>query len=382
MRRKTGKRRLLLLSGYDANSHRYWREALVDYLGHNAAEWEVTTLSLSPRFFHWRMRGNAMIWAESHRETLEQSFDLLLATSMVDLATLRGLVPSLCLCPNLLYFHENQFEYPLSAEMGKAQKGGSADSVAAMMVQLYSALAADRLLFNSDFNRRSFISGVSTLLAKLPDQVPSNIDKKLAEKAQVLPVPLLRKERGEAGDHGGEDSASAAFEILWNHRWEYDKGPDNLLLCLQALPPQSPVKFHVVGQSFRKKPACFDDIYQLLSERGWLGEWGYVECPQAYQRLLVQSDCVLSTSLHDFQGLSVLEAVERGCIPVVPDRLAYPEFIPAQFRYGGDDQVSEARQAAELIVALLKQRPSAPDLTRLYWDSLGSRYLNLLECAV
>ena len=61
-------------------------------------------------------RGNPLSWAVSERAELERDYDLVVATSMVDLATLKGLVPSLANTPSVVYFHENQFAYPLSAE--------------------------------------------------------------------------------------------------------------------------------------------------------------------------------------------------------------------------------------------------------------------------
>lgn len=40
------------------------------------------------------------------------------------------------------------------------------------MVQLYDALVADRLAFNSAFNRSTFLSGDEDLLKAMPDAVP------------------------------------------------------------------------------------------------------------------------------------------------------------------------------------------------------------------
>ncbi|MCZ6829899.1 MAG: DUF3524 domain-containing protein, partial [Gammaproteobacteria bacterium] len=100
--------RVLLLSAYDADSHRHWRDCLSQGIG----EWHWQTLALPARHFSWRIRGNPLYWSVAERQLLEQGYDLILATSMVDLATLRGLVPSLALVPAVLYFHENQFAFP------------------------------------------------------------------------------------------------------------------------------------------------------------------------------------------------------------------------------------------------------------------------------
>ncbi len=90
--------RVLLLSAYAAGSHVHWRERLTAML----PDWQLTVLELPPRHFNWRIRGNPLYWSMAERETLEAGYDLVLATSMVDLATLRGLVPALAPVPTAL----------------------------------------------------------------------------------------------------------------------------------------------------------------------------------------------------------------------------------------------------------------------------------------
>jgi hypothetical protein len=85
----------------------------------------------------------------------------------VDLAALSGIVPALAPLPTLLYFHENQFDYRLS-ESAHA-------SIEPEIVNLYSALATQQLVFNSDDNRRTFLSGARALLRKIPDAVPGGM---------------------------------------------------------------------------------------------------------------------------------------------------------------------------------------------------------------
>jgi glycosyltransferase involved in cell wall biosynthesis len=349
--------RVLLLSAYDAHSHRRWREGLVAAF----PEWEWTLLTLPPRNFAWRIRGNSLSWACGERALLEQCYDLLVTTSMTDLATLRGLVPALTRLPTLVYCHENQFAYP--------EGGQQPARVEPMMVNLYSLLAADQVIFNSGWNRDSCLDGVRVLLDKMPDAVPPGVVAHIVAKSRVLPVPLETDWfTTDAGTGGGEP-----LTIVWNHRWEYDKGPERLFAALLHL-QQAGMDFrvHVIGQQFRRQPAVFAAMHARLG--AYIGTWGMVEDVVDYRRLLQQSGIVLSTALHEFQGLAVQEAVASGCIPLVPDRLAYVEYFAAPYRY--PSYINDPEREGEAIAARILQwyggegghgLPPLPDLSGLSW---------------
>ena len=357
--------RILLLSAYDAHSHRRWRHGLVAAFPDH--DW--TVLTLPPRNFSWRIRGNSLSWAFAVREVLEQSCDLLIATSMTDLSALKGMVPSLAAVPSLLYCHENQFAYPA--------RPAARDCHEPKMVSLYAALAADRVLFNSEYNRQSFLQGVQAFLDRMPDAVPPGVVDHLAGNSSTLPVPLETDwfaERDTAFRRGGP------FTIVWNHRWEYDKAPERLFGALQQLQHAgADFRVHVIGQQFRRQPAVFAEMYPKLQD--YIGEWGMVESVSGYRRLLQQSHVALSTALHEFQGLALLEATACGCIPLAPDRLAYPEFLPAVFRYPSfpDDPVRESDAIATCLLALYASHqcdelPRPPDVSGLSWARLRQDY--------
>lgn len=356
--------KILLLSAYDAASHQYWHRGLREHL----PEHQWTLLTLPPRHFKWRMRGNPLSWAFTQRAVLERDYDCVLATSMVDLATLRGLVPALASKPNLLYFHENQFSYPSS----KSQHG----NLEVQLVSVYSALCADALVFNSIYNRDTFLAGVAKLCKRLPDGIPPGICEDLALKSQVLPVPLYPTDKPPP-----RNSNDGALQVVWNHRWEYDKGPDLLAEAITNLPAALDLQFHIVGQQFRQEPEAFGRIYRLLNERGWLGEWGFMASVEDYRALLKRAHIVVSTALHDFQGLAVLEAVAAGCLPLVPDRLAYPQWFPPWCRYGKDPE--EAQALAEQLhhwhqLWRTSQLPLAPSVRAWSWPELLDPYRKLL----
>lgn len=367
--------KILLLSAYDAASHQRWRQQLQAHL----PQYQWTQLSLPPRYFNWRLRGNSLSWAFGQREILQADYDLLIATSMVDLSALRGFVPKLAQLPTLVYFHENQFAYPVNDQQF--------NSVEPQMLSFYTALCGDALVFNSSFNRQSFFAGLSRLLVKLPDQVPKGLVEVLQARARVLPVPVeLHKAEIQIRNN-------SLLTLVWNHRWEYDKGPDRLLAMLQrffALCPSTPtqpsIRLHLLGQRFRQQPPAFDQIKHLLTEQGALGTWGYVEDQYQYQQLLQESHLVLSTALHDFQGLAVMDGVAAGAIPLVPARQAYPEWFAPEFCYPGypDNPEQEAEAMAQALYRywLAFQSgdlPQAPSLEHLSWSRLLPEYQALIH---
>ncbi|UYG01576.1 DUF3524 domain-containing protein [Halomonas sp. GD1P12] len=348
--------RVLLLSAYEAVSHRYWADQLTARL--DDIEW--VRLSLTPRHFAWRIRGNPLSWWLREHATLSQAFDVVLATSMVDLATLIGLFPHLGQARKIVYFHENQFAYPSSS----AQR----PPVEAMMVNLYSALAADEVAFNTAFNRDSFIDGAKAFLKKMPDKLPVAAPlEALRRRARVLPVPLEARPCKVA-------SGSSINRIIWNHRWEYDKNPQDFFEVLFQL-SQAGVSFElaVVGQRFRDAPAVFDEARERLGAH--IHCWGPLEYQQ-YQALLDEGGIVVSTAWHEFQGLAIMEAAQRGARPLVPARLCFPELYPAAFCYDGTRDGLFERLKGWLEVP--ESRPPTLDLQTFEWPQWQARYRELI----
>lgn len=364
----------LLLSAYDAGSHRYWRKGLEKYL----SEYDWTVIALPARFFSWRIRGNPISFLAQYSAELSADYDFIIATSMVDLATLKGITPSLASVPSLIYFHENQFEYPKT-------KNQTA-SIEPQMVNLYSAMSADTLIFNSEFNRDSFFAGVDQLMTKLPDYTVTRLSKQFAAKSSVIPVPV-NDDWFEVVRLNNRKIASAInkdvpIKIVWNHRWEYDKGPGRLLGFISELQARDVVfELNIVGEAFRQVPAEFNEIERRFGEN--IKTFGYVRDAQAYKALLAQCDIVLSTAIHEFQGISVMEAVSAGCLPLVPDRLSYQALIPEQYRYRSNinspelESVSAVDRLFEIISA-----PSTTirsDFQRYGWTILVESYSTAIK---
>jgi glycosyltransferase involved in cell wall biosynthesis len=167
-----------------------------------------------------------------------------------------------------------------------------------------------------------------------------------------------------------------ALRLLWSARFEHDKGGEGLYLLLEALEQQGcNYQLAVTGQQFRDSPPVFARIEEQFAGR--LVHFGFVPRPQEYAALLHEADIVVSTALHEFQGLAVMQAVAAGCLPLVPDRLAYRETYADVFRYPScpDEPAREAEGAAQLLLRMSRERPAAPDLTAFGVGALRARYL-------
>ena len=373
--------RILLLSAYDAQSHKYWRDGLVAQF----PECDWTQLVLPGHHFSWRIRSNSLQWALSERVTLDRPYDLIVATSMVDLASLKGFVPNLAHIPSILYFHENQFIYPPSQFKKKHYLDPK-------LVTLYAALAANKLVFNSLYNQQTFIIGVRELLKQLPEKLPVDVAQLFEEKSSVLPVPLQPLNVADYKDYKGDTGLAlwpkregeSCLRLVWAARWEYDKGPHLLLAILRQLSQRGvDFKLCLLGQVFRKQPIEFETIKAEFSAH--LVQFGFTESRQQYLSWLAGGDIILSTALHEFQGLAVQEAVQLGCIPALPNRLVYPQIFGVNFLYAStpDTHEIEAIAAADLIqelaIKLTHGETAMAFVEHLTWSTMKAKYQHLLN---
>ncbi len=345
-------RRFWLLSAYRADSHARWADELVRDHGH--VRWH--RFELPGRHFAWRIRGNPLSWLDALDGPQP---DAIVATSMVDLATLRGLHPRLAHIPVLLYFHENQFAYPRSDRQ--------TTSVEAQMVQVYAALCADRVRFNSTYNRDTFLDGVRTLLGRMPDGVPGSVVERIEGRCAVLPVPIRPIRPAAQRDPS---------LIVWNHRWEYDKDPDLFAAAMIELDRRGAgFRLALLGPRGRRSVPALERLRARLGDRIEIDG-----CPPRpeYEAVLARAGIVVSTAKHEFQGLAVIEAVSAGCIPLVPDGLCYREQFPRAFRYAPGSTIDLADRLARWLDEG-SPRPTPPAVTAWTGAALGEAWARALE---
>ncbi len=314
-------KQILFIEPYDGGSHRAFREGWIERSRH-----QFKSFTLPARFWKWRMRGAAVWFADLLNEQTAEPVDLIFATGFLNVADLRGMLkPPLDRVPILLYMHENQMTYPLSPDEEFDFHFG--------FTNIISCLAADRVVFNSEFHRQLFLDNLSTYLGKMPEGVPRRVPARLAANSEVLGVGLEREPL--AADHfpqyrGGacDPDIGPAWPrgrrplVIWNHRWEFDKRPGMFSRAVLRL-MQAGLDFDValLGES-----KSHEEVFQPLADQ--LGDrcvaFGYLPSRQQYDQLLERADIVVSCANQEYFGISVAEAVQAGCYPVLPREQVYP----------------------------------------------------------
>lgn len=361
---------IALLEPFMTGSHSAWAR---QYAAHSRHHVEI--FGLDGKYWKWRMHGGAVSLA---RQFLKQRSnpDLLLATDMLDLTTFLSLTRAVTSSvPCALYCHENQLSYPWSPDDSDPALQRDAHYC---FINYTSALSADRVYFNSDYHRRDFLSELPTFLKTFPDCRELDTVPMIAEKSRTLPLGLdLKKLDSLKPDTDLRRTTGAVPLILWNHRWEYDKNPEEFFRALFVLQERG-VAFQlaVLGESYRKQPTIFSEAQSRLASH--IVHWGYVHSYADYVSWLWHADILPVTSIHDFFGISVVEALYCGCTPLLPERLAYPEHVsPQEFAevyYQNCDHLAEklavlCRDFLSRPAGLLRSKVAGYD-----WGEMVERY--------
>lgn len=318
---KADSRHVVLVEPYFGGSHKAFVEVLLRHSRHR-----FTLVTLPARKWKWRMRGAAMWFARNETGWMDGGAngapDAILCSDMMSVADFRALLPPfLRSVPLACYFHENQLTYPLSPRDTRDYQYG--------MTNITSCLAADAVWFNSAFHRGDFLGAADELLAKMPDFVPRKVINEIRLKSAVLPPPVDVSSHAGRDLYGGTTSSRKIPRILWCHRWEYDKNPEPFFDALIRLDEAGvPFELAITGEGFRTAPPVFDEARKRLGPR--IVHDGYISSSRHdYLSAISSCDIVVSTAIQENFGIAVVEAVLCGCHPLLPNRLAYPELIPA-----------------------------------------------------
>lgn len=378
--------RIAVLSPFHSGSHRAWAQGY-----QSASRHQVSLETMPGQFWKWRMHGAAPEFAARSIEFVRGA-DAVVATDLLDLATFLGLArrwtPDVV---TAVYFHENQLTYPLSDDPARGamrRQRGERDQHYAW-VNYTSLLAADVAIWNSLHHLEEFFEELPRLLNHFPDARENLPIGELRSRCVVLPpgvqppAPLSSKGSSEQSIGAlATDRQAEPCLVLWNHRWEYDKGPDAFLGSLLRLQAEGcPFRVALCGENQRQAPQEFLEARARMGNRvvhfGWAEE-------ARYRELLVAADIVVSTARHEFFGMAVVEAMAHGAFPVLPRRLSYPEILPAEFHaaclYDGDDPTPLLRRAIEepeLRRSVTARLGTA--MLEFTWPELAPKYDALLE---
>ncbi|XP_052864397.1 glycosyltransferase-like domain-containing protein 1-like [Anopheles cruzii] len=299
---------ILILEAFYGGSHKQLLDVILKDL--HPDEYDLYTLPAKK--WHWCARMSALHFASQIPSS--HQFRTLFTSSVLNLAELIGLRPDLAGCHRIVYFHENQLCYPVRHTKARDVQYG--------LNQITTTVCADKVLFNSRFNMYSFLDSIQSFLNIVPNMKFAGQREKIAPKCEVLHFPIALRQIPRR--------VLAALEkplhLIWPHRWEHDKNPEQLVEALLALQAKG-VDFRVsiLGERFKTVPECFDKLTDRLP--GKLVNFGPLPRDEYYQTLL-DGDVVLSTALHEFYGVAMLEAVHCGCVPMAPNRLVYQELYP------------------------------------------------------
>jgi glycosyltransferase involved in cell wall biosynthesis len=364
---------ILLLEPYFTGSHAAWAEGYKQFSRH-----QITIMSLPGRFWKWRMHGGAVTLA---RMFLESSLtpDLILATDMLDLTTFLALTRHRTAnTPVALYFHENQLTYPWTpTDRDIAQKRDKHYG----FINYTSALAADTVLFNSQYHRESFLAALPDLLKHFPDFNETDSVQQIQTRSRILHLGLDLSRFDKLHPKNDSEKRESPL-ILWHHRWEHDKQPEEFFRAMKILSEHGlDFRLAILGEQFSRQPEAFLKAKKMLDNH--IVQFGYENSLAGYARWLWQSDIVPVTSIQDFFGASVIEAVYCNCFPLLPQRLAYPYLIPAHYHsqcfYSDFDDLVYRLTKAITNIDQTRRFTLRAEVARYDWHTQAALYDILFE---
>ncbi len=307
---------ILYLEPFFGGSHENFAMGITEHSRNH-----IKLVTLPARFWKWRMRGAALQFFKMVDDPA--AYDLIFASDLMSYSDLKALWGNRC-PPGIIYFHENQLTYPLHP--------GERVDCRVVFTDITNCLTAEKVIFNSSFHKNSFLKMLPEFIRKMPEFRPTWVIDEIESKSSVIYPGIYTPPPRKDDPHTptGGDKAGNGPIIIWNHRWEYDKDPELFFRTLYRLDEED-IPFHLVilGENIQKAPKPFLTAKENLGKR--ILHYGYAEDRNDYVDWLKRGDIVVSTAIQENFGISVAEAVAYGCIPLLPERLSYPELIPEEY---------------------------------------------------
>ena len=168
---------VVLVEPWLGGSHASWARGYAAASGHR-----VRIIDHSSGPWRWRLQASAVTLAADLAKACRwEPMDVLLVSSMTDLAQLLGIARrTVGDTPVIHYRHESQLLYPEAV--------GARISKGIRLQEWASLVAADRVVFNSEYHRTTLLEALPALLDDAPDHRHDGRLPMLAAASSVLPV--------------------------------------------------------------------------------------------------------------------------------------------------------------------------------------------------
>ena len=254
---------------------------------------DIDVVTMPGENWRWRMLGAALHMVDAIPPL--DGYDGIIVTDLFNLADFKALVGQPC-PPVLAYFHENQITYPQPPSDKSAFQLG--------IINITTALAADRVVFNSHMHRLAFLDAVPEFLKRGRDFRPRNVATSIKEKSTVLYPGITLSDYRQVDTEKKIDPPL----IIWNHRWGYDKNCEIFFEAIQALEDRGfDFRLALMGENFGKIPDAFRTARKRFKHK--ILQYGYVSERRQYEKWLKRGALVISTAIQENFGISVVEVI-------------------------------------------------------------------------
>ena len=306
--------KIIYIEPFYSGAHKQWIDSYKQKSTH-----DIEILTLPGNKWKWRMHGGAVTLANKFNN-YNKKVDLILCSDFLNLPVFKSICSQkISNIPIIMYFHENQLSYPWSPHDSDLKLNRDLHY---HYINYTSSLTSDFNLFNSKYHLDSYLDSLKKYLKKMPDFNNFETIDTISKKSDILYIGCDLK-KFDKYRHKRRNSKPL---ILWNHRWEFDKNPEDFFNVLFKLKNNN-IDFEVaiLGEQFKDYPKIFDKAKKILDKN--IVQFGYCESFDEYANWLCKADILPVTSNQDFFGVSIVEAVSVGVYPIMPERLTYPEIL-------------------------------------------------------
>jgi tRNA G18 (ribose-2'-O)-methylase SpoU/glycosyltransferase involved in cell wall biosynthesis len=375
-------------------SHKRWAEGYQ----RASAKHDIHIEVVSGDRWKYRMMAACAEWESK----IAEDDDVLVIDGMFDITILVALLKSRIKPPRVLvYLHENQLTTPFTSQ-DRDKKNNTHWHYG--MAHWRSLLVADGFVFNSQTHLEAFAKALPKVIN---EQCPRDAVQWHLKRAQELLGTkctilrhgldldeLLQSKKRPHGTLLEEDASTIATSskkiptVLWNARLEEDKAPAAFLDLMHQVRRRKDkdldFRLIILGIDPSKEKKWEMRIRKEFAKE--LLYLGWCEDRKEYAQWLQKASIVISTAQHETFGISIVESVFCGALPLLPKRLSYPELFPPD-QFGEDNLYSTTRgDGLDKLLRLLSlvandprghakaQARSKAAVTRFRWALMGSVY--------